>query len=337
MIFVTTDGLFLSSLKVDMNSLVFTPSILKPRISLLAAILLLSSTAQTARADCDYDDEWCCDPRTWCEALHFGFYLFLASLMLSAGAVSVYDRHLQERLARDIVRQGTTTSAKVLAVQAKRLNTEDAPFAIMEYAALVQFTPPASFPSDIVIKWVKIKEAQYKQLAASLSSTGSSGGAVQHLPTILRHFEAHPQVISEETLQSLREANARAMAEMQVHTLPEYPKSAVCGDPTASGFNICQKIVYATILLLCTGSCIFLVLWFASTYEYNFFQAGAKIVVIVASVMLAVWGALWIHKVFDRPSAERDFILTDEVRTGSPTVELAPEESTRLVSRIIAV
>lgn len=305
-------------------------------------MLLLSSSDQTARADCEYDDDWCCDPQTWCEALHFGFYLFIISLLLTAIAGAVYEQYLLGRLARDVVRQGTATSAKVLAIQAKRRNTEDAPFAIMGYAALVQLTPPGRFPSDAIIKWVKISEAQHQQLAVSLSSSGSGGGTVQHLPTTLRYGESHPQVISEDTLQqSLKEANAGKMEEILVYTWSEYPKLAVSGDPNASGFNKLEKILFTALLVGCSGLFIFLVLWFASTYEYNLFQAGAKFGVLVAFVILAVGIPLLIRqvlKVYYRADAERDFFLTDEVRVGGegtddPTAQLAPEESTPLVSR----
>lgn len=266
--------------------------------------LLLLLLVSSVQADCDYDDDWCCDPRTWCEAWHFAFYQFLIGMLFYSFTSTLLDKAKLLRLARGMIQTGRATPAKVIAVQSKRVNMQDAPFAIMEYAALVEFQ---SLPSrDVVLKWVKITNARFQEIKTDL------GG--QLMPTIPSQ-EIYYTSITQASLQSLRALRAsRGMHELIIYNWPAYPKSAVSSDVRSVDFSNLQKIVFPVLFLFMAGMMVFMFGWFASIYNYNLFQAGTKflllVVVQIVDVCL-VWRIVACLKEFEK---ERNFILNDHVQ-----------------------
>lgn len=267
--------------------------------SLARLWLILLLVVSSAKGDCDYDDDWCCEPRSWCEAFHFALYQFLISLMLYAMLRGFLDNAKVVHLAREMIKSGRATSAKVIAVKSKRTNSDDAPFAMFEYAALVEFIGP--FSRDVLLKWVKINRTDFQEIKTAI------GGELQTTG------KEYPMFVSEANLQSLKQASS-GVHNLIIYSLSAYPKSAVSGDPGTVGLHTLSKILYAVLVLLDGGMLVFLFVWFAQIYDYNLLQAGFKFILLLV-VQIASLGVVWcIYACFNTFEKEKNFILTDTVR-----------------------
>lgn len=265
----------------------------------VAPYLLILSLLSLVRADCDYDDDWCCDPRSWCEALHFALFQFLFGFAFYCVLGTFLSQAKLARLAREMIQTGRAILAKVVAVQSKRLTTEEAPFTSLEHAALVEFQSPTR---DLVLKWVKITEADFQEIL---------GVAV--LPTITKEAEHYFTSVTEARLRSLSTTRGRTR-QLMIYHWPTYPKSAVSSDVRSVAFPIAMKVFYSVLALFLAAVMMFLFGWFFQTYNYNLSQAGAKFLVLVVVQIHAV-GFVWImFALLETFEKERNFILKDHVR-----------------------
>lgn len=273
---------------------------------LAALLLLLSLLVSCARADCDYDDDWCCDPRTWCEAWHFSFYQFLFGMFFYGIVITLTNKMKLTRLARDMIQTGRATPATVVAVQSKRLTKEDAPFTLLEHAGLVEFQDSSR---NLVLKWIKITNAHFQEIKIA--------AAVDELPTLTGQ-EAFFTSITEERLQSLTSSAIKGGThQVMIYNWPSYPNSAVSSDARAVEFPVGMKILYSVLLLLTAGGMLFLFGWFAQIYNYNLLEAGAKCLLLLVVQMAAV-GLVWsMFACLGTYEKEQNFILQDHVRVVS--------------------
>lgn len=269
--------------------------------------LLVVLLASAARADCDYDEEWCCDPQTWCEAFHFAFYQFMSGLLFYAILITFLDNAKLSRLARQIIQSGRATSATVIAVTSKQVSSKDAPFRLYEYAALVEFP---TLPRDTVLKWVKIKRASYEELLKS------------DLGRITVNDRLYPMQITETTLESLKHASS-GVHELTIYSLTGFPKSAVSSDPppSAAGLTVIQKIGLSFVALLMGGMLAFLFVWFASIYDYHLLKAGLKFVLLLVVQIASVGVVRWLNSSVNFYEKEKNWILMDTVYVSSKEVQ----------------
>lgn len=267
-----------------------------PKLMLLGVLSL--SISVPSLADCEYDKEWCCDPRTWCEAFHHALYQFAFVLLVVTAASPLYYYSKLVRLARDVMQKGTATQARVITIAARRLTSDDAPFEVFEHACLVEFSPQLA--ERKTLKWVKIGKLKYLELSSSIE---------EEMPTITK--SDFPLMIRTHELEVYRSTNLNSSS-VTVYSLSYYPESAVSTDLSSYGLNDVIKLLYVVCLIPSTGGMGFLLQDFVQEYDGHILDAGLKLLVLVAtSALAAIIPILVAHHYHKK---RRNFILSDEVK-----------------------